>query len=867
MTELSDRAETSAADRPGTGKAIVLFADGTGNAFAKQQSNIWRLYDALDTAGPTQIAYYIPGVGTSGFRPWAVFDAATGFGVPSNVRRLYEFLCWNYEPGDRIAMFGFSRGAFTIRALIGMIDSQGLLSRTGPRGTATRPEMRRNVMSAWRAYRADGRRSLREEAPTIKITRWIRDLLLLVRDRVFGVEPYQAVRRRSDREARIRFAGLFDTVEAYGVPLEEMRDAIDWAIWPIRFHDRKLSPIVERARHALALDDERQTFHPVRFDLSDPRDRARIREVWFAGVHSDVGGGYPDDANALVPLNWMLRELAGEVAFKPDALAGMRNAASALDATHDSRSGVGNLYRYYPRPIGSREADGGPPTVHHSVIEKMVFGSTRYAPHTLPATARVLMPDGRNHFIAGFGPDLPTLPLPWAEASVAPPAASDIAACALAALQRPDEVYVNAVHDGVWLRRKAYFLLLAGLLCIASLPWTSVIVGVKPRSATGESLSSTGAVARSNDVLAAWVQDLASSVAAVTPGYAQPWVKAAVGQPLLSLALLAATALMYWANSRLKDLVDDDARCAWFGARRPGGEVPAHIPFFRGASLLRSRAPLRERRGPLYWFWYAATLAAATTCAFLYLDRLWLSYAVGSGSFCHFEAQQKPRPVEPGQPQVAEGFSPSKPCWDSGLFLEKGRAYALTLEMDITQPFLDRSLVVDIGGFQDSSWRHWLASPLKRWFSAPYFQPIARIGSEGMAEWPLRPSNGDEPPVLGPDAEIGPAVPGGACQPVRANWVDVAVIRQRHGLQSRQVSTFVAPESGELFLYVNDAIFGSSILSGLLGFDGYDCLYRNNSGAAKITVERLGGEQDQVLSGPAPDAAGAGEGPAAAGNP
>ena len=132
-------------------KKIVVFADGTGNAFTTQESNVWRLYQALDQTAPDQIARYIPGVGTSGFRPFALLDGATGIGVPSNVRKLYRFLCWNWNDGDEIYMFGFSRGAFTIRTLIALIDSQGLVPREIDGERVSHAEMERNAMAAWRA--------------------------------------------------------------------------------------------------------------------------------------------------------------------------------------------------------------------------------------------------------------------------------------------------------------------------------------------------------------------------------------------------------------------------------------------------------------------------------------------------------------------------------------------------------------------------------------------------------------------------------------------------------------------------------------------------------------------------------------------
>src|SRR3954447_18177198 len=150
-------------------KKIVVFADGTGNAFTVQESNVWRLYQALDQTQPDQVAHYIQGVGTSGFKPLALLDGATGFGVPSNVRKLYTFISWNWEAGDEIYMFGFSRGAFTIRTLTGLIQHEGLLPvsfrQDGNRENVSPAEMRRNAMMAWRSYRS--KTTTRATLPTI----------------------------------------------------------------------------------------------------------------------------------------------------------------------------------------------------------------------------------------------------------------------------------------------------------------------------------------------------------------------------------------------------------------------------------------------------------------------------------------------------------------------------------------------------------------------------------------------------------------------------------------------------------------------------------------------------------------------------
>lgn len=225
----------------GPSKRIVIFADGTGNAFSTQESNVWRLYQALDKTGTDQIAYYIPGVGTSSFRPYAIVDGATGIGVPANVRKLYEFICWNWQPGDKIYMFGFSRGSFTIRTLIGLMHYEGLVPAAIGGETVPRAVMAHNVRAAWRSYRsrtAPWTRTL----PTIWLARFVRNIVLVIFGWLAGYASYRSVARQTAAQRRdqisIEFAGLFDTVEAFGVPIEELRKAIDWLIWPISFKNQ-----------------------------------------------------------------------------------------------------------------------------------------------------------------------------------------------------------------------------------------------------------------------------------------------------------------------------------------------------------------------------------------------------------------------------------------------------------------------------------------------------------------------------------------------------------------------------------------------------------------------------------------------------
>src|SRR5262245_64741417 len=125
---------------------IVLLSDGTGNSAAKLfKTNVWRLHGALDRSDPArQVAHYSDGVGTSSFKPLAILGGVFGWGLKRNVLDIYKFLCANYQSGDKIYGFGFSRGAFTMRVVMGLVLNQGLV-----RG-ATDAEIYQNAKMAYR---------------------------------------------------------------------------------------------------------------------------------------------------------------------------------------------------------------------------------------------------------------------------------------------------------------------------------------------------------------------------------------------------------------------------------------------------------------------------------------------------------------------------------------------------------------------------------------------------------------------------------------------------------------------------------------------------------------------------------------------
>jgi uncharacterized protein (DUF2235 family) len=397
------------------GKRIVIFADGTGNAYSVQESNIWRLYNALDKGlkpdGLQQIARYIPGVGTSSNSIIRALDGATGFGVPSNVRKLYRFLCWNWREHDEIYLFGFSRGAFTVRALAGMISMQGLMPREVP--DMTQPvdpltgkhplrrvgnaEMTLNAAGAWRAYRSetaplfkDGKLKMN---PLISLVRLVRDGIVWTKRKLMRQMQHAEVQEAQTEKiapgkVKVAFMGLYDTVEAYGIPVKSLADLVNIAIWPFQFRNTRCSPIVQKVRHALALDDERLTFHPIRFDQRQRDDKSfgpETKEIWFAGMHSDVGGGYPDNAVALDPLVWMADEArAAGLSFDKGLIDRYRAGRYPQALIHDSRAGMASFYRYTPRYTDHDEADGKPPVLHSSAEAKMRHGANGYTPLILP---------------------------------------------------------------------------------------------------------------------------------------------------------------------------------------------------------------------------------------------------------------------------------------------------------------------------------------------------------------------------------------------------------------------------------------------------------------------------------------------------
>ncbi|CUW37353.1 conserved membrane protein of unknown function [Magnetospirillum sp. XM-1] len=385
------------------GRNIIVFADGTGNSAASTtKTNVWRLYQALDLTDGNQLAAFADGVGTSSFMPEKILGLGLGFGVKGNVLALYKFLCRNYRPGDKIYAFGFSRGAFTIRILNGLLAREGLVTYN-----ESEVELWHNARAAYRRFRMAAFR--RGGLATILGT-----VMGLLADATWWgarkasnlrswaeVEQDTLSQDRGPGQVQVEFLGLWDTVSAYGLPIAELTRFVDTWIFPMSFSDTTLPDNVQYGRQALSLDDERETFHPIPWDeggaarpTGRPLGGEKLLQVWFAGAHANVGGGYPDDGLAHVPLCWMIDQAANKgLRFMSSLVAGYRAVASECGPIYDSRGGGGVFYRYQPRDL-HQLMKGARPLIDGSVFRRLANGNDRYAPLPLTMDADVLTTSG-----------------------------------------------------------------------------------------------------------------------------------------------------------------------------------------------------------------------------------------------------------------------------------------------------------------------------------------------------------------------------------------------------------------------------------------------------------------------------------------
>jgi uncharacterized protein (DUF2235 family) len=294
--------------------------DGTNNKIrSAANTNVVRIFDLLDLRDPArQVAYYSPGVGTfSSPAAWTPVartlsryaGLAFGAGLRQNLGEAYRYLIRAYEPGDRIYIFGFSRGAYTARALTGMLEVFGLF----------RPGSENMVPYAVSEY-------AKQEKGASRDWKVLREYA-----RIHGKE----MGKRHKDHMEVHFLGIWDTVKAAGNLWRQLR-------WP---YTRQL-PHVSIVRHAVSIDEKRRAY--AEYLVEKPRPDHLIppaqdlQEVWFAGVHSDVGGMFEQGARLSdIPLKWMANEaVAAGLLIRPRAYADVQEVTDeeAIGAIHKMSS-------------------------------------------------------------------------------------------------------------------------------------------------------------------------------------------------------------------------------------------------------------------------------------------------------------------------------------------------------------------------------------------------------------------------------------------------------------------------------------------------------------------------------------------------
>ena len=344
----------------GVGKPRHICCDGTWNTPDQVErglpapTNVVRLYNVVadtHTNGQSQHKYYHPGVGTDGAWWDRLLGGAIGKGLDQNIQSAYRELCQHYQQGDQIYLFGFSRGAYTVRSLAGLIACCGLLDLRDLSDDET-----------WRrigiAYRDCYRRKPRGCHG------------------LHGNHPnWQFV---AGHKVPIRFIGVWDTVGALGIPDDmALLNLIDlWSDYT--FHNTGLSSTVVTARHAVALDEMRASFQPTLW--TNIPQQADVKQVWFPGNHSDVGGGYRECGLSDGALMWMINEAAANgLAFDAGMVAQIH--PNHQDVLHDSCNGSFSLLPTQPR--GTPSIGTGIVAVHPSAIDRQTAPPITQAPYRL----------------------------------------------------------------------------------------------------------------------------------------------------------------------------------------------------------------------------------------------------------------------------------------------------------------------------------------------------------------------------------------------------------------------------------------------------------------------------------------------------
>ena len=326
---------------------LVICADGTWNKPEEDlkkdfPTNVLKLARAVTPSigNIKQHVFYDWGLGTYHNQ---FIAGVTGSGIQKNILDGYRYIVQNYNPGDKLFLFGFSRGAYTVRALSGLINNCGIIKRSDAN----------LINEAWRIYKSPSKKN----CPS-------------------GSAANEFRNKYSHPSRDVHLVGVWDTVGALGIPFSLM----GLFSHHDEFYDLKMGSNIKFARHALAIDEQRVDFEPTIWASNKKVD---LKQVWFAGAHCDVGGSYPpdkktDNSAADVPLKWMIEE-AQTAGLNVDAHLINSLTDSSLATIHKSRNNVYRLKRPLLRPLQVNKK----PTKIHTSVKYRYENDSPYRPKKL----------------------------------------------------------------------------------------------------------------------------------------------------------------------------------------------------------------------------------------------------------------------------------------------------------------------------------------------------------------------------------------------------------------------------------------------------------------------------------------------------
>ncbi|WP_299495919.1 DUF2235 domain-containing protein [uncultured Shewanella sp.] len=324
-------------------KNILIFSDGTGQTGDAQFcSNVLKSFNSIEQHPDRQVAHYSQGLGSQW---WRITGSLLGLGITNNMLDCYRFIVKHYHWGDKIFLFGFSRGAATVRSLSRFILFFGLLPKKQPK----------LIQSALTIYQIKNPQLRQKKADNF-------------------------INQYGTEACDIHFIGVWDTVAALGLPnrfLDHLLSNIP--AFQHQFHDFKITANIKHAYHALAIDETRKIFSPILW-----REKAHptqtLKQVWFSGVHSDIGGGYENDGLSNISLFWMLEQAVSHGLIVKPHLCITQDIQSIMH--NEINKGLGiwlqNKTRYWNTKIEEK------PTIHASVLERNLNTMNQRLPQYQP---------------------------------------------------------------------------------------------------------------------------------------------------------------------------------------------------------------------------------------------------------------------------------------------------------------------------------------------------------------------------------------------------------------------------------------------------------------------------------------------------